>query len=78
MIINIFVLLCLTVPAALMDCRGEPNPYPTIDADFKLVEAHKYGQKYHFYSPELNQNYYIVKVWGTPYQTGLAQGTLLK
>ena len=77
MIINIIVLLFATIPASLA-CRGQSNTYPTIDANFKLVGAHKYGEKYHFYSSELDQNYYIVRAWGTPYQAGIAQGTLLR
>lgn len=50
MFLNIFVLLFITIPGALA-CRGQPNPYPSIDANFKLVNAHKFGEKYHFYSP---------------------------
>jgi hypothetical protein len=54
------------------------NPHSIIDANFTIVASHQYGEEYHYYSPEANLNYYMLRVWGNSYQAGVAYGTLMK
>ena len=74
----IFVSLLLIVISYNQTCRGKINPFPAIEANFTKVAAHKFGEKYHYFNKDLNQNYYAIKIWGTPYQAGLAYGTLMR
>lgn len=76
-IIAISLILSLVISAACT-CRGVPNHYPIIEANFTKVASHEFGEKYHYFSPEANQNYYLLRVWGNSYQAGVAYGTLMK
>jgi hypothetical protein len=74
-----FVVLAITLfIQGTLSCRGAPNPNPIIESQFTKVESHQFGEKYHYYSPEANQNYYLLRLWGSSYQAGVAYGTLLK
>ncbi len=77
-IITIIVIALFTIAAYASTCKGKPNPYPLIEPNFTKVEVHQFGEKHHYFSKELNQNYYILKLWGNSYQAGIAYGSLMK
>lgn len=76
--IKLLVILSLLTIILANVCRGSPNNYPIIDAQFGKVRSHQYGEKYHYYNTESNQNFYLLRLWGNSYQAGLAYGTLMR
>ena len=75
---KIIVLLSLLAIILGNVCRGSPNKFPIIDAQFQKVNSHQYGEKYHYFNPQSNQNFYLLKLWGNSYQAGFAYGTLMR
>jgi len=64
--------------------EGVPNMYPILDAhtSMKLVTQIQNGKMYIVDVPNdggsTASSYYLMHVWGTPYQMGHAQGTMLR
>lgn len=59
-------------------CPGHANPYKTINANFTKVESHTYGEKYVYFTEDMNQQFTILRLWGNSYQAGFAHGYLMK
>ena len=63
-------------------CHGSPdagertNDYPIWDRDLRHIRSVKNAML--FEAGPLNASFPIVHVWGTPYEIGFAQGTLMK
>jgi len=77
-----FTLAILFVSILLVQiqavCPGHVNPYKTINANFTKVESHTYGEKYVYFAEDMNQQFTILRLWGTSYQAGFAHGFLMK
>lgn len=73
------VLCALLIHCCLSNtCEGNPNPFPTIDADFTKVGSHPFGEKYIYRSTDMDQYFSLIRVWGTSYQAGVAYGSLMR
>lgn len=71
------IVVCLLM-SVVFACRGKPNTYPVIDPNFTKSEVHQFGEKYSYFNSDLNQSYFILRLWGNSYQAGLAYGSLMK
>ena len=49
--IKIVILLSLLSVFLSNVCRGSPNKFPIIDAQFQKNQSHQYGEKYHYFNP---------------------------
>lgn len=72
-----FIVVSLLCSLAFA-CKGKPNSFPVIDSNFTKVEVHRFGEKYSYHNSDINQSYYIVRLWGSSYQAGLAYGSLMR
>ncbi|KNC53440.1 uncharacterized protein AMSG_08947 [Thecamonas trahens ATCC 50062] len=63
-------------------CHGQPNPnapqnlLPVNTGEPELVATHANGKLFRAGTSE--GSFYVLHLWGTPYECGVAQGTLLK
>ena len=72
------ILASMLLTLAQASCPGGPNPFKTVNANFTKVETHTYGEKYVYFSEDMNQQFTILRLWGNSYQAGFAHGYLMK
>lgn len=59
-------------------CSGKPNTLPIYDGQGVLQSNNTFGKVYHWGPPSLTPKIRVVHAYGTPYEMGYAQGSLLR
>lgn len=77
-----FAALLGAVHAAALDptsvCSGKPNTLPIYDGQGVLQANNTFGKLYHWGPADLSPKIRVVHAYGTPYEMGYAQGSLLR
>jgi isopenicillin-N N-acyltransferase-like protein len=83
LLVAIFVLLNIYISVVNgAYCNGSPaagervNQYPIFDGQLRHIRSVPNAMLFH--AGPLNTSFPVVHVWGTPYEVGFAQGTLMK
>ena len=74
--VAIFATVCLPAAAGTPRCHGTANVMPPTTSTPRLVATVPNGKK--FIAGADDDTFYVVHLWGTPYEMGFAQGLLMK
>jgi len=72
----LLLLASLTLVSAQTNCQGKPNYQPIFTSDPVFVSSSTNGKLYMM--KDVDPPLWVIHVYGSPYDMGFAQGTLLK